>query len=366
MIKFLDLARLNKEYLDEYINIANSVVSAGSYIGGSEVESFEAEFSKFCSSTSCIGVGNGLDALILALMALDIGPGDEVIVPGQTFIATWLAVSSVGASIMPVDVAFDTGNINSNLIENSITNRTKAIIPVHLYGALAEMNNIMSIAKRYNLKVIEDSAQAHGAISNEGMAGAIGDIGCFSFYPSKNLGALGDGGAIITNDSSLARKIKTIANYGSIEKYNHIYRGMNSRLDSIQAAFLRVKLKNLTQIIERRERIANEYTGALQQRKDDHLNRLLKIGNRSVWHNFVITCKNRESFINFMNEAGIETALHYPIIPSHQVCYKSNFQDHYLPVSDLLSKKSVSLPIGEYLSDGEIEYVCKALINYKI
>ncbi|MBD9653009.1 DegT/DnrJ/EryC1/StrS family aminotransferase [Ensifer sp. ENS09] len=363
-VKFLELGRLNDRYWPEFMVTAERTIKSGSYIGGDEVTGFEREFADYCGSKYCVGVGNGLDALVLALRALGVTAGDEVIVPGQTFIATWLAVTAVGAKIVPVDVEEDSANVDASKIEAAITPRTKAIIPVHLYGATAGMAEIMRIARLRDIYVVEDAAQAHGHVRFGKRAGTHGHVGCFSFYPSKNLGALGDGGGIVTDDETIAKRVRLLANYGSTEKYVHQECGTNSRLDPIQAAFLRLKLQNLDWIAERRKQIADVYSEALR-RNSSSVRRLLGESYDSVWHNFVVVADDREHLVAHLRKHGIETALHYPLIPSLQACYRDEFATATLPISKSLSERSLSLPIGEYLELEEVTRVADALRQYE-
>ena len=362
-VRFLELSCLNERYMADFLDDAARCFRSGVYIGGEDVAAFEREFAAYVGVRHCIGVGNGLDALVLALRALGIGPGDEVIVPGQTFIATWLAVSCVGATLVPIDVEVDTANIDASLIEAALTQRTRAIIPVHLYGASAEMDQIMSLAEKHDLFVIEDAAQAHGDVCSGKQAGAHGHLGCFSFYPTKNLGALGDAGGVTTNDEALAERVRLLANYGSTQKYVHLECGYNSRLDPIQALFLRHKLRRLDAIILRRREVAERYSRAIAH-GSSRLRRLLRPDRSGVWHNFVVCASDREDFIAHMDRARVETALHYPVIPSLQPCYRSAHGDDRLEKSKYLSECCVSLPIGEYLTDDETQLICDALAAY--
>ncbi|WP_157801383.1 DegT/DnrJ/EryC1/StrS family aminotransferase [Sphingobium sp. LB126] len=363
-LEFLDLRRLNEPYLSDFENATCTNFRSGHYIGGPSVAKFEQEFARYCGVRQCVSVGNGLDALVIALRALGVGVGDEVIVPGQTFVATWLAVSAVGAKIVPVDVSSSTANIDTVLIEGAITPHTKAIIPVHLYGACADMARIMEIARSHSLFVIEDAAQAHGAICGGKRAGAHGHVGCFSFYPSKNLGALGDAGGLVTNDDVVAERARLLGNYGSIQKYVHSEIGMNSRLDPIQASLLSVKLNNIDNIIEKRKKCAAAYSEAISSRSSTKLSRLLKDDIDCVWHNFVVLADDRQQFIDHMKSHGVHTAIHYPIIPSRQECYLEEFGSINLPISERLAAHSVSLPIGEYLNECEINQVVQAISTY--
>ena len=363
-IPFLELEKLNRHYWPEFMPTAERVIKSGVYIQGDEVKSFEQEFASYCGAKHCIAVGNGLDALVVCLAALGIGKGDEVLVPGMTFVATWLAVSRLGATPVPVDVEDATSNIDPNLLERHLTPRTKAVLPVHLYGATADMQRINDFAKAHGIFVVEDAAQAHGHERFGRRAGNHGHAGCFSFYPSKNLGCLGDGGGVTTNSDEIAGRVRLLANYGSTEKYVHDAVGFNSRLDPIQASFLRLKLKYISEITHARRKIAAKYDDVLKREGGKFLNRLLVWDQDSVWHNYVVTASDRAQFIEFMEARGVGTALHYPIIPSQQPCYVEEFGSVELPISQSFSQKVVSLPIGEYLSDDESSYVAEQLSHY--
>ncbi|MCA8257689.1 DegT/DnrJ/EryC1/StrS family aminotransferase [Burkholderia sp. AU31624] len=362
-VPFLDLGRLNAPYKAEFLGVASKLFDDGTFIGGGLVSQFEREFAEYCGTEHCVGVGNGLDAITLALKALGIAPGDEVIVPAQTFVATWLAVTHVGAVNVPVDVEPRTANLDPDLIEAAITPRTKAIIVVHLYGATADMARINEIAKRHGLYVIEDAAQAHGDIRFDRKVGTFGDIATFSFYPSKNLGAVGDAGCVVTNSSALAQRVRELGNYGSSVKYRHDSIGFNSRLDPIQAGFLSLKIKDLDRIIEKRRAIAARYDQAIGNADESApVFRLLDFGLQSVWHNYVIVCRDRDTVQRQLTEAGVGVGIHYPTIPTEQTCYAD--MQHYsqaTPVAHRLSQSVLSLPMGEYLSDAEVDHVCGAL-----
>jgi len=362
-VPFLDLGRLNAPYKAEFLGVASKLFDDGTFIGGGLVSQFEREFAEYCGTEHCVGVGNGLDAITLALKALGIAPGDEVIVPAQTFVATWLAVTHVGAVNVPVDVEPRTANLDPDLIEAAITPRTKAIIVVHLYGATADMARINEIAKRHGLYVIEDAAQAHGDIRFDRKVGTFGDIATFSFYPSKNLGAVGDAGCVVTNSSALAQRVRELGNYGSSVKYRHDSIGFNSRLDPIQAGFLSLKIKDLDRIIEKRRAIAARYDKAIGNADESApVFRLLDFGLQSVWHNYVIVCRDRDTVQRQLTEAGVGVGIHYPTIPTEQTCYAD--MQHYsraTPVAHRLSQSVLSLPMGEYLSDAEVNHVCDAL-----
>lgn len=359
MISFLDLKRLNSSYKSEIDAAIARVLDTGWYVLGEEVNSFESEFSEFCQTKHCISVANGLDALHLILRAYGIGPGDEVIVPANTFIATWLAVSHAGATPVAVEPDEQTYNINPSLIESAITPRTKAIIAVHLYGQPADMDLINSIARKNGIRVIEDAAQAHGARYHGRRVGSLGDAAGFSFYPGKNLGALGDGGAITTNDDELAGLLKKLRNYGSSIKYHHDVLGFNSRLDEIQAAVLRVKLKYLD-----KENIARSKVAALYLEKLKNADIILpKILNNveSVWHLMVIRTSNRAKLQLLLNNAKIGNLVHYPIACHQQPAYaEMNWPS--LKLSETLQSQVLSLPMAPYLTSQEIDQIVD-LIN---
>ena len=361
MIPFLDLKSINLRQKQEFQKVLGDVLDSGWLVLGKQTEAFENDFAAYCDAKHCVGVANGLEALHLVLRAWGISDGDEVIVPSNTYIATWLAVSQVGATPVPVEPDFETFNIDPDLIEEAITPRTRAIIPVHLYGQTASMDKIMSIANRHGLKVLEDSAQAHGARFNKRPAGTLGHAAAFSFYPSKNLGALGDAGAVTTNDASLADKIRILRNYGSHVKYQNEIRGYNSRLDELQSAFLRAKLPLLDSDNERRSKIAAAYTLGLKD-----LNGLIipKVCAESdhVWHLYVVRHANREQLQSRLLELGIGTMIHYPIPPHLQPAYKDlGFHLGAYPISEKMHKDVLSLPIGPTLSKEDVEKVIAAV-----
>lgn len=355
-VQFLDLKAIHNPIQQELESCFNSILSTSNYILGDELVLFEEEFAAYCGALHCIGVGNGLDALILILKAFNIGPGDEVIVPSNTFIATWLAASYLGATPVPVEPNPATHNIEATAIEGKITPKTKAIIPVHLYGQTADMNPIIRLAQKHNLKVIEDAAQAHGAGYYDKRAGSLGDAAGFSFYPGKNLGALGDGGAVVTNSDELAQKIRVLRNYGSTKKYHHDFLGFNSRLDEMQASFLRVKLKHLNDYNDRRREIAAIYNSELLDIPEVQVSH---VGEACVpvWHLYVVKVKNREALQRHLLENGIQTLIHYPIPPHQSEAYKQNY-NLKLELTDRLSSEILSLPIGPHLSDEQIRFVC--------
>ena len=347
MIPFLDLRESYLELKSEIDAAVLRVLDSGWFILGSEVEAFEDEWANYCGAEHAVGVGNGLDALVLALRALGIGPNDEVIVPSHTFIATWLAVSEVGAKPIPVEPDESTFNIDPLLIEAAITNRTKAILPVHLYGQPADMDPVLEIARARGIAVIEDAAQAHGARYRGKRIGAHGDIVCWSFYPGKNLGGSGDAGAITTNRSDLADKVRLLRNYGSREKYHHEIVGRNSRLDELQAAILRVKLQYLDRWNARRAAIAVSYASQLSQTSV----LLPRLGEQveHVWHIFAVRTKNRASVMRQLQKAGVGCQIHYPIPPHMQGAYiGSGFRAEDFPIARILADEILSLPIGPH------------------
>ncbi|MEA9602763.1 DegT/DnrJ/EryC1/StrS family aminotransferase [Polynucleobacter sp. MG-28-Ekke-A2] len=361
MIPFLDLKSINLRQREQFHLALDAVLDSGWLILGQQTEAFEAEFAKYCNVKHCVGVANGLDALSLVLKAWDIGPGDEVIVPSNTYIATWLAVSQVGARPVPVEPDLKTYNINPEMINAAITPQTRAIIPVHLYGQSANMEAIMKIASDCNLKVLEDAAQAHGALFNGAKVGSLGDAAGFSFYPGKNLGALGDAGAITTNDAELADKIRALRNYGSRIKYQHEIQGYNCRLDELQSAFLREKLPLLESDNARRAEIAKKYI--LQLRDFPHLVLPVVEGwSKHVWHLFVVRSPKRDMLQRRLLELGVGTMIHYPIPPHMQGAYSDIKNDFGLmPKSELIHKEILSLPIGPTMSDEEVDKVISAV-----
>jgi dTDP-4-amino-4,6-dideoxygalactose transaminase len=359
MIEFLNLRKVNAMHEIALGEAVQRVLKSGWYILGEECAHFEAEFSDWCGVKHCIGVANGLDALHLILRALNIGLGDEVIVPSNTFIATWLAVSQVGATPVPVEPRPDTANLNPELVEVAITPRTRAIIAVHLYGQTAEMDTLRAIADRHGLMLIEDAAQAHGANQHGIRAGALGHAAAFSFYPGKNLGAIGDGGAITTSDDALAMHLRQLRNYGSTRKYHHDVIGVNSRLDEIQAAMLRVKLPELNAENGVRGQLAERYLAGLAD-VNLGLPRVVS-GCESVWHLFVVRIeKDRDHVQKELAKRGIATMVHYPIACHEQQAYA--YQPWpYLPIASALQHQVLSLPISPIHSAAEIDEVIAAL-----
>ena len=329
------------------------------YILGKEVEAFEREFADYCGSQHCVGVGNGLEALHLILRAYGIGEGDEVIVPSNTYIATWLAVSYAGATPVPVEPHPDTFNIDPAQIEAAITSRTKAIMPVHLYGQPADMDPIMELARKHGLKVIEDNAQSQGAYYKGRRTGSLGDAAGHSFYPGKNLGALGDAGAITTNDASLAERVRSLRNYGSKKKYYNECKGYNSRLDELQAAFLRVKLSKLDEWNERRRAVAARYLAGFAGAPGLTLP-LVPAWAKPVWHLFVVRHSNRDAMQQGLTEAGIGTLIHYPVPPHLSGAYADGkWAPGAFPVAEALANTVLSLPMVPHLPESEADEVVK-------
>lgn len=361
MIPFLDLKAAYDTLADELDAAVLSASRSGWYIGGSAVDTFEQAFACYTQSQYCVGVGNGLDALTLALRALDIGQGDEVIVPSNTFIATWLAVSAVGATPVPVEPAPGSSGIEAAAIAEKISPRTKVIMPVHLYGMPVEIDAICALAKKHHLYVVEDAAQAHGASVRGQRIGAHGDVVAWSFYPGKNLGALGDGGAVTTNDPSLATRIRRLGNYGSSVKYYNEVQGVNSRLDPIQAAVLSVKLKHLDQWNAHRQQIARIYLDGLQGLPLE----LPAVPDWAtpVWHLFVIQTAQRDALQAALTAEGIQTLIHYPVPPHLQQAYQE-YAGLELPVATRSAERVLSLPIGPQLALADAEQVVAAVRRF--
>lgn len=358
-VAFLDLKRINQRHDAEIRKAIDAVLESGWYILGKEVENFEAEYANFNATTHAIGLGNGLDALIMSLKALGVGEGDEVIVPSNTYIATWLAVSYVGATPIPVEPRLDTFNIDPAAIEAKITPRTKAIMPVNLYGQAAELDKITALARQHNLYVIEDNAQSQGARCDGQLTGTFGDVNGTSFYPGKNLGALGDGGAVTTNNAELAHKISVLRNYGSQKKYFNEIKGYNSRLDEMQAAILRVKLQSLNADNMRRQEIAAKYDSLLRG-GDDLVLPTVAEGCTSVYHLYVIRTERRDALQQFLQKQGIGTVIHYPIAPHLQEAYSDlNYKKGDFPIAEKIAETCLSIPIGPDMTDDEVYYVAE-------
>lgn len=371
MISFLDLKSINQACREELIEACTRVIDSGWYIGGSELQQFESSYAEYCGTKHCIGVANGLDALVLVIRAWKelgyLNEGDEILVPSNTYIASILAISENG--LVPVLVEPDpaTFNICPVRAEAAITDKTKAILPVHLYGRLADMPAIMKLAERKNLLVLEDSAQSHGASFEGKKAGNWGHASGFSFYPGKNLGALGDAGAVTTNDDVLANTLRALRNYGSHEKYKNLYRGVNSRLDEIQAACLAVKLKYLDEQTAHRRQIADFYTRSIINPaivlpvKED----FSPIGNEThVWHVYTVLTEQREALQSHLHNNGVQTLIHYPIPPHYQQAYSEWSSDSY-PISEKIHQQVLSLPMGPTMSLDDARVVVEACNSYK-
>lgn len=357
MIPFLNLKVVNLRSREAFHQALDRVLDSGWLILGKEVGAFEQEFAAYCGVRHCIGVANGLDALHLTLHAWGIGAGDEVIVPSNTYIATWLAVSQTGAKPVPVEPDERTANIDPERIAAAITPRTKAVIPVHLYGQTADMDPIKAIAEKHGLRVLEDAAQAHGSRYRGRPAGGLGHAAGFSFYPGKNLGALGDGGAVTTDDDALAQKIRCLRNYGSAVKYYNEEKGYNSRLDEVQAAFLRAKLGELDSDNENRRRIAAAYLDGLRGLGLQ----LPEAPNwaEPVWHLFTVRVAERDRWQQHLRDRGIETMIHYPVSPARQKAYAAEKFPAY-PIAERMSAELLSLPLTPTMPDSEIAAVIKA------
>ncbi len=354
-IPFLDVGATYVELKTEIDSAIQRVLDGGRYIQGEEVLTFESEFAEYVGAEHCVGVGNGLDALKLALRAVGVTEGDEVIVPSHTFIATWLAVTQCGAKPVGVDTEIYGYNIDASLIESAITSKTKAIVMVHLYGQPASIDDILEIAKRYDIKVIEDAAQAHGAVYKGRRLGSHSDVVAWSFYPGKNLGAFGDGGAITTNNSIFANRIRSESNYGSLLKYEHNELGINSRLDPIQAAVLKVKLQYLEIWNVRRRKLAKYYLSNIDEKLLPWKN-YLDPGDSS-WHIFPIEIDLRDEMIKYLEQNGIESLLHYPKPPHKQGAYLEEFKQQSFPLTELKCSRLASIPIGPHLDIESVEYI---------
>lgn len=384
MVKFLDLHKINEQYRADIDSSIKRVLDSGWYLLGKEDETFEKNFAKYCGVKHAIGVANGLEALKIIINAMGFKKGDEIIVPANTYIASILAISENGCTPVLVEPDIETYNINPDLIEEKITKDTRAILVVHLYGQTVEMEKIWALAKKYDLKVIEDSAQAHGAYYQGKRVGNLGDASGFSFYPGKNLGCLGDGGAITTNDDELAQKIRAIRNYGSHVKYQNLYKGFNSRLDEIQAAILDVKLKGLDSDNNKRREIAKYY---LENIKNELITlpnpRHCEASNHAcddncppkqspssvsenlshVWHVFVVRTKRRDELQKYLADNDVQTLVHYPIPPHKQVAYKE-LNDLSFPITEKIHDEVLSIPISPVMTDDEIKQVVDTVNNF--
>lgn len=361
MIPFLDMKSVYTELKPELDAAYHRVMESGWFVLGKEVEAFEAEYAAFCGVKHCVGLGNGLEALELVLRAWDLGPGDEVIVPSNTYVATWLAISAVGATIVPVEPTQGGPNIDPDRIEAAITPRTKAIMPVHLYGEPADMDAIGALAARHKLKIVEDVAQAQGARVRGRRTGALGDAGAHSFFPSKNIGAFGDGGAVTTDDGVLAERLRVLRNYGSRVKYVNLERGYNSRLDEMQAAFLRVRLAKLDEWNERRRLVAARY--------DDRLAGIAALGlprvpqwAEPVWHLYVVRTKRRADLVKALEKRGIGSLIHYPIPPHLQQAYADlGLPKGSYPLAEDLAETVLSLPMGPHMPLEAVDEVANVI-----
>ncbi len=359
-VPFLDLAPAYAELQAELEPAILASLRSGWYIGGKDVEEFEADFASFAGVRHCIGVANGLDALRLALVALDVGPGDEVIVPSNTFIATWLAVSQCGAAPVPVEPLESTYNLDPARIESAVTPRTRAIIPVHLYGQPADLDPILAVARRHGLSVLEDAAQAQGARYKGQLIGGHSDVIAWSFYPGKNLGAFGDAGAVTTNSAELADRIRALRNYGSATKYVHRMRGFNSRLDPVQAVSLRVKLRHLPEWNARRRAIAARYQAELSD--TGLVLPEVPMWADPVWHLYVVRSPRRDLLQSRLLEAGIGTQIHYPIPPHLQDAYRDlGYQEGQLPIAESMAATVLSLPMGPHMDESGVDAVIAAV-----
>jgi len=359
-VPFINFEPMHSEIRDEIIEAFKKVYDRNWFILGQSVENFEKDFSKYCNTDYCISCGNGLDALCLILRGYDIGEGDEVIIPSNTYIATALAVSNVGAKVVLVEPDIKTFNIDVNKIEGAITKRTKAIIAVHLYGRPIDADKVRELCKKFNLKFIEDAAQAHGAIYKGEKIGSLGDAAGFSFYPGKNLGALGDGGAVVTSDIILAQKVRALRNYGSFIKYHNEFKGVNSRLDEIQAEFLIVKIRQLYKWNNDRQKIAKLYLERINNSKIILPD--VKLVKDSIWHVFAVRTKYRTELEQHLKDKGIGTLIHYPIPLHLQKAYKDlGYKSGDFPIAEKISRTVLSLPMWYGMSDDEINYVIGVL-----
>jgi dTDP-4-amino-4,6-dideoxygalactose transaminase len=365
MIKFLDLQKINTQYEQELKEAANSVIDSGWYLMGKELDAFELNYAAFCGTKYALGVANGLDALRLIFKAyIELGmmkKGDEVIVPANTYIASVLAISDNDLVPVFVEPNMATYNLDNKLIEKAITQKTKAILTVHLYGQISIDQQILDLCSKYNLKLIEDGAQSHGAAWNDKISGGIGDAAGHSFYPGKNLGALGDAGAVTTNDQVLAKTIAAIRNYGSEKKYENIYRGLNSRLDEIQAAFLNVKLKYIQKDIEARREVANYYLENIKNPEILLPTMLSEEGH--VWHLFVIRSSRRDDLQKYLAEKGIQTLIHYPIPPHKQEAYEA-YNNLSFPITEQIHEEVLSLPLSAIITKEDMNKIVKVLNDY--
>lgn len=366
-VPFLDLKKINLQYEIELKKVFDEILDSGWFILGDQLKQFESEYANYCGVKHCIGVANGLDALTLIIKAYKelkiFSDGDEILVPANTYIASILSITANNLVPVLVEPNIETYNLDENLIEPKITNKTKGILVVSLYGQLANLTEINKIAQKFSLKTIEDCAQSHGSKHNNKISGSLTDSAAHSFYPGKNLGALGDGGAITTNDDNLANVILALRNYGSHKKYENVYKGLNSRLDEIQAAFLRVKLKDLDLSNNRRRYIANLYLKNINNSLI-HLPREM-INNHHVWHLFVIRVDNRDRFQKYLTDNGVQTVIHYPIPPHKQAAYEE-LAFLTLPITEKIHEEIISLPMSPVMSDEEVTHVIQIVNNYSV
>ncbi len=363
-VLFSDFKPLEAEIKEQLDEAYKRVIKNSWYIGGSELKQFESSFANYCGVKYCVGVGNGLDSLVLSLKSLNIGEGDEVIVPANTFIATALAVSYVRAKLVLTDPSLEYYNMDAGSLNNEITSKTKAIIPVHLYGQPCDMDSILNVANENDLYIIEDCAQAHGAMYKGKKVGGFGHASGFSFYPGKNLGALGDAGAVVTDNEDIYKLVRAYGNYGSVEKYNHFLKGQNSRLDELQAAFLSIKLNIIEDINKDRQRIANRYLKEIDNSRI-HLPKVQK-DCVPVWHIFAVRCEDRDSLEDYLNNKGINTGKHYPIPVHMQKCYEDlGYQKGSFPNAEIISETELSLPIYYKMSNDDISYVIDTMNSYR-
>lgn len=363
-VKFNNFSRQYEHMKNDIDKSFEEVMNSGYFILGKQVSSFEKEFARYCNSDYAIGVGNGLDAIYLSLIALGIGPDDEVLVPSNTYIATWIAVSRTGATPVPVEPLYGTFNINPEEIVKKISKKTKAIIPVDLFGQPCRYDEINKVSAEYVIKTVVDAAQSHGASYRDKIVGSLADVTAFSFYPTKNLGAYGDGGAIVSNNSNLINLVTKLRNYGTAEKYNSEYIGINSRLDELQAAFLRVKMKHLNEENKIRQKNASSY---LKEINNIHI-KLPEIEKFSqpVWHQFVLKSEHRDQLKRYLSKNEIDSIVHYPIPPHMQKAYSFlNFRIGDFPIAEKLANEALSIPIDPYLEEQEINYVIEKLNEFK-
>ncbi|EAH5546822.1 DegT/DnrJ/EryC1/StrS family aminotransferase [Campylobacter upsaliensis] len=362
MVKFLDLKKVNERFNKEFEVKFKELLDSGWFLLGEQTKLFEKQFANYCGVEHCIGVANGLDALRLIIRAFDFEKGSEILVPANTYIASILAISDNDCKPILIEPELRTYNIDPNRIEANISSKTKAIMVVHLYGKVCDMDKISTIAQKYNLKLIEDCAQAHGAIYSGQRVGSFGDAAGFSFYPGKNLGALGDAGAVLCKDEALATKIRALANYGSLKKYENIYQGLNSRLDELQAGILSIKLKMLDKDNEARRRIAQIYLKNIKHK--DVILPCCEKEEGHVWHCFVIRTPFRDALVKYLKQNGIETIIHYPIAPHKQECYK-DLSHLSLPLSEQIHNEVLSLPISPVMSEEDALRITDLINNFK-